>query len=195
MEGMSPVREDTMVVNSPISSHKAVQIGFDEALVLVKKYQGTRLIRTKRGSFMVRLADGSVLGVKSPVERPDSNNEDREKCGTNLIQEINRLNKVILINKNTLDRAYQHIRDKDVEIMQLKNKLEKKQKETYVLNRIIIASGNIIVELKTEIKNLNNKFGKISNNEMNKIGKSGYVKNIKTNVDCGSDKKMDAAVM
>jgi len=156
MEGMLQDREKTKFVNSAMSMHKVNQIEFEEAVTLVKKHQGAILIRTKSGSCMVRLADGSVLGVTPPNGRPDSTNEFREKSVTKLQQEIDRLNKVVLINKNILDKANHHLRDKDLEIKQLKNKLEEKEKETVIQNKIINLRGKIIEKLKSDIEILEN---------------------------------------
>ena len=152
MEGILQDREKTKAVNSAISTHKANQIEFEEAVALVKKHQGAILIRTKSGSCMVRLADGSVLGVTPPTGRSDSTNEFREKCVTKLQQEIDRLNKVVLINKNILDKANHHLRDKELEIKQLKSKLEEKEKETVIHNKIINVRGKIIEKLKSDIE-------------------------------------------
>lgn len=165
MGGMSQNREDTIVVNSAIALPQANRIEFEEAVTLVKKHQGAILIRTKNGSCMVRLADGSVLGVTPPTGKPDNTNEVREKCEKKLHQEIDKLNKVILINKNILDKAHHHLRDKDIEIKQLKNKLDEKEKETYIQNKILIARGKQIEELKSEIKILKNRLTKASGDE------------------------------
>jgi hypothetical protein len=69
-----------------------------------------------------------------------------------LQQEIDRLNKVVLINKNILDKANHHLKEKDLEIKQLKNKLEEKEKETIIHNKIINLRGKIIEKLKSDIE-------------------------------------------
>jgi hypothetical protein len=167
MGEMSRDRVDTIAVNSATSMHQADQIGFEEAVALVKKHPGAILVRTKNGSCMVRLADGSILGVTPPTGRPDNTNEIREKSEKKLLQEIDKLNKVVLMNKNILDKAHHHLRDKDMEIKNLKSKLEEKDKESQIQNKIIIARGKQIEELKSEIKTLKIRSAKASDSEWN----------------------------
>jgi chromosome segregation ATPase len=195
MEGMSQVREDMKVVNDQISTHKADQIGFEEAVALVKEHQGSILIRTKSGSCMVRLADGSVIGVNPPLGKPDSTNNPREKCETKLRQEIDKLNKAILINKNTLDKAHHHLRDKEIEIRQLKTKLEDKEKEAYIQNKMITVRGKVIEDLKAEIRILKTKLAETSADALNIIKKTDEGKRRKDLFDYGLNKIVGAVGM
>jgi uncharacterized protein YhaN len=150
----------------------AEQVGFEEAVTLVKQHPGAILIRTKNGSCMVRLADGSVLGVSPPVDRPDIPPEGREKSVAQLEQEIDRLNKTVLIHKNTLDKAHHHLRDKDLEIKQLKAKLEERDRESQILNKVIIVRGKRIEELVSEVKALETKLAKTAEGEPNRMRKA-----------------------
>ena len=173
MEGLSAGRAGRRAVDRGSSTQDAEQIGFEEAIALVKKHPGAILIRTKDGSCMVRLADGTVLGVSPPVDSLDIPPGVREKSVAKLLQDIDRLNKVILINKNTLDKAHHHLRDKDLEIKQLKAKLEAKEKENYIQNKVIAVRGKLIEELKAEIKILEAKQAALSAADLSRIAKAG----------------------
>ena len=185
MEGLSQGRAESLVVNTEIAVHKADEIGFEDAVALVKKHQGAILIRTKSGSCMVRLANGSVLGVTPPAGTSAGSPERREKSATKLQQEIDRLNKVILINKNTLDKAHHHLRDKDLEIKQLKAKLEEKDRENHIQNKVIVVRGKRIEELTAEIKILETKLAKTAEMELNSRRKADSEENPKVIADFG----------
>ena len=188
MDGLSQGRAESLVVNNEIAVHKADEIGFEDAVALVKKHQGAILIRTKSGSCMVRLANGSVLGVTPPAGTSAGSPERREKSATKLQQEIDRLNKVILINKNTLDKAHHHLRDKDLEIKQLKAKLEEKDRENHIQNKVIVVRGKRIEELTAEIKILETKLAKTAEMELNSRRKADSGKNPKVIPDYGHNK-------
>lgn len=188
MEGLLTGRADSLVVGNAIAAHKGNEIGFEDAVALVKQHQGAILIRTKSGSCMVRLANGSVLGVTPPAGTSADSPEGREKCVTKLLHEIERLNKVILINKNTLDKAHHHLRDKDLEIKQLKTKLEEKDRENHIQNKIISVRGKRIQELISEIKVLETKLAKTAEEELNRRRKTDRGENPKVIPDYGHNK-------
>ena len=192
MEGLSPERAGSMVVGRGSATQGAEPIGFEEAIALVKQHPGAILIRTKNGSCMVRLADGSVLGVSPPTERADNPAGGREKSVAKLQQDIDRLNRAILINKNTLDKAHHHLRDKDLEIKQLKAKLEEKEKENYIQNKVIAVRGKLIEELKSEIKILEAKQATLSAADLSRLAKAGNEKKDKSMLDFGLGSRSDA---
>ena len=193
MEGLSAGRAGSWAVGRGSATQDADQIGFEEAIALVKKHPGAILIGTKDGSCMVRLADGTVLGVSPPVDSLDIPAGVREKSVAKLLQDIDRLNKVILINKNTLDKAHHHLRDKDLEIKQLKAKLEAKEKENYIQNKVIAVRGKLIEELKAEIKILEAKQAALSAADLSRIAKAGNEKKEKSMLDFGLSSRGNAA--
>ena len=193
MEGLTPERAGGMVVGRGNATQGAEQIGFEEAIALVKQHPGAILIRTKNGSCMVRLADGSVLGVSPPTDRADIPPGGREKSVAKLQQDVDRLNRVILIHKNTLDKAHHHLRDKDLEIKQLKAKLEEKEKENYLQNKVIAVRGKLIEELKAEIKILEAKQATSSADELSRIARAGNGKKPKSMLGFGLSNRGAAA--
>lgn len=173
MEGLSQGRAASLVVNNSIAGHKGDEIGFDDAVALVKQHPGAILIRTKSGSCMVRLANGSVLGVTPPTGTAAGSPEGRAASATKLQQEIDRLNKVILINKNTLDKAHHHLRDKDLEIKQLKAKLEEKDRENHIQNKVITGRGKRIEELTAQVIALETKLVNLAAEQAKAMAKAG----------------------
>lgn len=170
MEGILQGQGKPVAAYDAFAKSSAEQVGFEEAIALVKKHQGAILIRTKNGHCMVRLANGNVLAVTPPTEPARSTHDGSGTSQTILQQEVDRLGRAILMNKNVLDKARHHLREKDLEIRQLKAKLEEQEQEIAIKNKIISSRGKQIEKLKEDLQALNMRQGNAPGSAVSVVG-------------------------